>query len=527
MSGTDTDNSTPEGLWESLSSLAFLGTQRGVATLRAFSGTLGEDALADAVRRTLSRSETPEHGLLLSAAVVTHYRRTGRLPDTREPVGSSQSEDPAGRTEASTAATQMLDLLLSGTATSAEHRNGLIALWVQRCAVTGHHVLHRQLPALLAYATGHRNISSEFGEDLANAAGTRGQLLAESNPEWNWLIRDKRTLDTVLAEPAISAEVFDVAPSQIRVELLRGWRGQDPAAALAALRSGWAQNKAEERAAIVRALTTRLGPDDEPFLESCLDDRSTMVRAEAAELLSRLPSSHFSTRMAERANSLVKVTTSGILGRTTVDIEAPESTTIDASWERDGLLFGAPKQGVGKRAWALFRLVELTQLGVWTDATNLRPADLIAATESVLYRQEMLRGWVSAAVRQQDCEWANSLWIATSSRQCIPVMSVADLERRIDQELSRNSAESAARVAVLINDAGERLSSVTLPTVVDWVISRGADESIPIEALVSNASAAQITRVIEVLGPDDSRRTRLRHLQTAQTIREAILKEFP
>ena len=41
--------------------------------------------------------------------------------------------------------------------------------------------------------------------------------------------------------------------------------------------------------------------DDEPFLESALDDRSREVRQQAADLLTRLPDSRLALRMAERA----------------------------------------------------------------------------------------------------------------------------------------------------------------------------------------------------------------------------------
>ena len=57
------------------------------------------------------------------------------------------------------------------------------------------------------------------------------------------------------------------------------------------------------------SLRTGLGPQDEPFLEQALADRSRNVRAVAAELLSALPGSALAARMAAaRPRACVDVT---------------------------------------------------------------------------------------------------------------------------------------------------------------------------------------------------------------------------
>ena len=83
---------------------------------------------------------------------------------------------------------------------------------------------------------------------------------------------------------------------------------------------------AETRAAYVEALGVGLGPEDEPFLESALDDKSRQVRAEAVRLLATLPASRFAGRMTARLHERVEVAAEGTAVVVTLRTEASEAT---------------------------------------------------------------------------------------------------------------------------------------------------------------------------------------------------------
>src|SRR5690606_37302320 len=122
----------------------------------------------------------------------------------------------------------------------------------------------------------------------------------------------------------------------------------------------WATERAEDRLMFLDSLRTGLGPDDEPFLEQALADRSRNVRATAAELLSALPRSALAGRMADRATACVAM--DHTRDTPTIVVEAPHA--CDAGMERDGIAAKAPA-GRGERSWWLGRLVESAPLDTW------------------------------------------------------------------------------------------------------------------------------------------------------------------
>ncbi|MBX6752159.1 MAG: SWIM zinc finger family protein, partial [Micromonosporaceae bacterium] len=94
-------------------------------------------------------------------------------------------------------------------------------------------------------------------------------------------------------------------------------RRQDPAAARARLTDGWATLAATERADLLQTLAIGLGPDDEPLLQSALDDRRKEVRVVAADLLTVLPGSAYQERAIARARHHL------VVDGTRVDVRLP------------------------------------------------------------------------------------------------------------------------------------------------------------------------------------------------------------
>src|SRR5690606_18729274 len=122
-------------------------------------------------------------------------------------------------------------------------------------------------------------------------------------PHWNPL--------TTTTEAHTPQEVWDTGTRHDRLALLKQLRASDSSLAQKLVAESWEAETAAERAAMLEQFGTALGPNDESWLEKCLDDRSKQVREVAARLLSRLPDSAFSQSMAERARASVHFVAGG------------------------------------------------------------------------------------------------------------------------------------------------------------------------------------------------------------------------
>jgi hypothetical protein len=146
----------------------------------------------------------------------------------------------------------------------------------------------------------------------------------------------------------------------------------------------------------VELLADGMSMDDEPFLESALDDRRREVRQAAANLLTRLPGSRMSQRMAERARACVAV------AGNVITVEAPK--TCDKAMERDGIR-PKPPRGIGERAWWLQQVLARAPLATWG-----RPPARLLEMRIPDWDAEVKAAWVRAAVLQKDPEWARAMF---------------------------------------------------------------------------------------------------------------------
>lgn len=137
--------------------------------------------------------------------------------------------------------------------------------------------------------------------DLMDA---RARAVFAMDEDWAGLVHDAGGFAAV-PDPAR----WESSSGRERAGYLARVRAHDPAAGRALLEDGtWLEVKDSERERILAALATGLGPQDEPLLETCLDDRAEGVRRVSADLLCRLPSSAFIGRVEALARTHVVVT---------------------------------------------------------------------------------------------------------------------------------------------------------------------------------------------------------------------------
>ncbi|MDO0912376.1 DUF5691 domain-containing protein [Streptomyces sp. DT2A-34] len=386
-----TVDSPPPGAWEELVTAALLGTDR-----RTPPGCApGREAPA---------------ALLDAAAVETVRRRAGLRPARAAQRPQPAPEDP--RPELPPAAARRLAMLLAdrpgvaggGRRGTAPDLMELLPQWLATANDRGFAPPPQSLPALLDAARGRTDLRPA----ALTFAGPRAVWLARLNPDWRFALRAAPGRGAALPHLEDSARIQQLWQEGLfaeRVSLLSAIRAREPAAARELLTATWATERAEDRLMFLDSLRTGLGPQDEPFLEQALTDRSRNVRATAAELLSALPGSALAARMAVRAGACVAVDHTG--QTPAISVEAPHE--CDAGMERDGVVAKAPS-GRGERSWWFGQLVEAAPLSTWPGRLGGRtPQEIVALPVTDDWQGELHAAWCRAAVRQRDGEWARAL----------------------------------------------------------------------------------------------------------------------
>ncbi|MFI2423663.1 DUF5691 domain-containing protein [Streptomyces sp. NPDC018955] len=421
--------------WEELVTTALLGTDRRTPAGSA-PGPGAPSALLDA------------------AAVATVRRRAGLRPARAAERPRPAPEDP--RPPLPSAAARRLTMLLAdrpgasggGRRGAAPDLMELLPQWLAAANARGFAAPPAALPALLDAARGRTDLRPA----ALRFAGPRALWLARFNPDWRFALRSTpgggpsvpRLHDTEgvrrLWQEGLFAE---------RVALLIALRSREPATGRELLAASWATERAEDRLMFLDSLRTGLGPDDEPFLERALADRSRNVRATAAELLSALPGSALAERMAVRAGACVAVDRTR--DTPTIVVEAPHE--CDAGMERDGVVARAPA-GRGERFWWLGQLVEAAPLGSWSRRLGGRtPREIVALPVADDWQGELHAAWCRAAVRQRDAAWSRALLGEPSAPEAGGPGAVS-LAERAKLLGTLDAAERAAWVAGFIETHG-------------------------------------------------------------------------
>jgi hypothetical protein len=265
------------------------------------------------------------------------------------------------------------------------------------------------LPGLFELAKRDKSLR----EAVSGIGGKRGATFARMRADWTFILGSATGLND---------SAWD-GSKQERTAYLRELRTIDCAKARKLVEDCWKGEQAAVRKDFLATFEVGLSAEDEPFLERALEDRSSEVREIAASLLVRLPNSAYVTRMKERAKKCLEVEKkSGLLNRaisaisgsakTTFLIHAP--TELDAAAKRDGLEFPARKHGetdkfiADQRAEMLGRFILGTPLELWTEATELTPAELIVGVEKSHRPASIRNSWKEAAINQRNVEWARA-----------------------------------------------------------------------------------------------------------------------
>lgn len=332
--------------------------------------------------------KSPQRELLLRAGTRAVYRAAGRLAESG--IEAPQPAPDETISACSAKAAELLGRLL------VDQRTSILLEALERLRLAGLRLPHALLP-------GAMNVEEESRPAVVAVLGERGRWLARLNPEWAWAVGDEGDL----------RDVWDEGDLKERTSVLRRVRGRDPALGRAWLSETWRQEKADARSAMLEAFEENLSPEDEPFLESSLGDRSMKVRAVAADLLARLPGSAYALRYAERAEAIIagyEPPSTGFLGRSrsgTLMVVLPPA--VDEGWKRELPGEASPPRKMGERAWTVVRTLEVIPPVYWERRFGATPEELVAAARGE-WEAVLLTGWRRAAVRHGQESWAWPLW---------------------------------------------------------------------------------------------------------------------
>ncbi|QHT56566.1 hypothetical protein GXP71_11080 [Cellulomonas sp. H30R-01] len=441
---------------DDLATAALLGTDRSPA-----SPTTTDPVLAAAAAGLPERDDPATRLLDAAALAATARRATGSqvIAGPPPPPAPDETLPVCG----AAAAAHLRALLAGGT-----EAVDLLALWLSTAAVRGLRIPPALVVPVLEAVAAEPGGRPGLRADALVAAGERGRWLAAQHPTWRALLPAPAPVDTGTVDGDDPAWRHGDAAE--RAAWLDRARTADPATARALVAEAWRSAGAQERATLVRALRSRLSPDDEPFLDAALADRSVAVRAAAVGVLAHLPSSAFVARCAERALTSVTITRRMLRDHLTVELPEPEPDDP----------FAAPALGAGAKAALLTRLVEVTPLSAW-DRLGRDPgalAQLAAAADA----GPLLDGWTAAAEREHDPRWARALLRASPGRSAQAAATLgavldpgdrADVVRAVTATVGATSAGQAA-VAGLVQGMSGPWSEPLTVAVAEWAARQSA-----------------------------------------------------
>ncbi|HEV8623547.1 MAG TPA: DUF5691 domain-containing protein [Acidimicrobiia bacterium] len=486
-------------------------------------GSSWESLLAAALIGTARRPPSADV-LLAEAAVLSAYRRAGRLPG-EAPRNLPAPAPPDDRPPCSPTAVEVLELVLSGQVPIPGGVALLAGQWLEGAARVGCRVPARLLPRLLELGSANPALQAA----LRTVIGPRGRWLAGHDDRWGWAGREP--VDDLEA----AAQRFATAGKAERPAILEAVRRADATRGRDLLSSTWKSDPAAERAALLVVLAVGLSDGDEPFLEAALDDRSAGVRQVAVDLLARLPASRRAARMAARLQALVT------RGRT-LSFAPPGEP--DAGARRDGINDASPA-GMGASAWRLVQLVAGAPLSFWSEHVGLSAAETVAlsAADSPPTGRRgtspagpLLLGLESAVVAQAsraNSDWAVAVFAHRPSAAVLAAMPADLAAEQLTRLLGGGLGPGPAVAEVFAACPGPWPESLGR-AVLDRYRQLGARATLELQAalpvLAARLDPAALPLVetwVVALADDQGLRRRVQTLGHALSLRAVIQREFP
>lgn len=373
----------------------------------------------------------------------------------------------------------------------------------------------------------------DLARQLAGLLDDRGWALAGLNPAW----------DAALARGGGVADAADPrwwleGTVAQRLEYFVALRGSDPAVARALLEDpGFAKEPAETRERLVQQLLVNLGPGDEAFLETRLDDRAKGVRETAAGVLAHLRGSAYlgraealASRHLQRRPRLLRATLNVLTG-----LPATVATRRDQYPTKDG-------QNTPLERLQALHVIGLVPTERWPALAGADAVEL--ATSPHEYNGSAVDAapaWIEAAVRWRDTDLAIALVEQDPARipSLLPVLSPVQRSRYLSAALrSGRLTDLGAITQLLPRRADGTLAAAVVDTLRRESGNRGRHHQFPevIRALALAADPAIAGPLADDLRDLDARlpdnpgpavRRAINEATAALQLRQALSEALP
>lgn len=319
------------------------------------------------------QSLNPAPRLLQAIALLTIYEESGAVPTL-----SSQTLTPANPDPRPLCPPRAASHLASILAAEPE----LLPEWLHLLNHANQRPPAEFVPTLLDLATKNSNLRPA----VSQATGPLGPWLAQFRTHCGWL-----------QPPSVDEADWQQGTPQQRLALLRHLRAHHPQRAFELIHATWSSEPADFKRQILDTLKPQLAPTDEPFLETCLDDRSLVVRRLAAELLTALPSTQLSQRLAAQLSERIALKSG--------QLHVEPFHELTPALIRDGIEKKPTGTRLGERAWWTMQALAAVDPHLWTQRFDKTPAQLLEAAQTSEWSTLLLDGWRSAALRRRDSAW--------------------------------------------------------------------------------------------------------------------------
>lgn len=279
-------------IWEALTKLALLGTERGKLPVEV------EAALA---KVGIDLSAPPEQQLLDAAALYHQLRRAGfPLLDAPERQVTKPAAD--SRQNVPTRAARQLQHIVQG------RYSGALPEYLSLLEQGNWQIPPEQLPVMFSHALQQPG----FWRKLRPLIGPLGHWLLLQNPSWH-------TLAELPPE-----ENWEAASPAEQLMMLRHLRRRAPDRAIPLLQNIWEDQSYGDKKRLLEELGEGLSETDLPFLEEAWGDRRKEVRQSAARLLTLIPKSAVQEQLFAVAQQLLALD-----GKGKLQLDYPETLTKD------------------------------------------------------------------------------------------------------------------------------------------------------------------------------------------------------
>jgi Family of unknown function (DUF5691) len=409
--------------WSEMERAALLGTRRASANIPVIAPDL--DSLINRLH-----SDDAGHDLLRAAGLLDLYEQIGRTPAklSPQPLPPPRAET---RQSCSPLAAQYLAGMLDG------QQRTIMPEFLRAMDAAGLRIPETLLPNMLAYGAARANTRPL----ILAVLGSRGRWLAMRHENWHYAAIDPHSWQDV-------RRVWDVSSEVQRRTLAAQLRAVAPAQGRALVESTWRGAGDHQRLHLIKQLETGLSLEDEPLLETALDDRSRLVRKQAADLLSSLPGSRFCRRLENYVPGYL----SWDSGQ-----EQPLSVSlppVTSAMRRDGLVGRLNAKPAHVRSQEMIALTGGVPLDYWQDTWGCSPAALLGAVPDTNWPRTLATGFALAASRQQNATWAAAVLaqfgVTNITARCVPALDPTGFAQLVNDTLDAVTTADIAKQSDLL-----------------------------------------------------------------------------